>query len=264
MGSHDVNRRQVMVGLVSGLTLASVGCNPTIDPDDTDSDSEGTSSTGAWATGSTALLAADYTLPFDDACTQTCELTLGPCYAQTQDRADISEGVEGLPTRVGFRVVDTDCNPVPNAIVDIWHCSPSGLYSGEDAVQMCTDGDAEARAGHWFRGKQTTNADGVVTFDTQMPGWYPGRAVHIHLQVLKGGDAYTVSQLGFDEDLLADVFANHPTYAAFGQPDTPNSSDNILNRDLSTSLFDWSQAEDGALVIWKTLVIRRSLNESTC
>jgi hypothetical protein len=35
----------------------------------------------------------------------------------------------------------------------------------------------------FLRGIQTTNSDGNVTFTTIYPGWYQGRATHIHVEV---------------------------------------------------------------------------------
>ncbi|MCB9795536.1 MAG: protocatechuate 3,4-dioxygenase [Alphaproteobacteria bacterium] len=268
-----LNRRELLVTALFGAAAVAAGCGGKDDTGSVDteidsgpdsgSDSGGGSATG-WATGGTAALAASYAVSFDDDCAQTCELTLGPCYAESVARKDVSEGIDGLPTRVSFRVVDTDCNPVEGAVVDIWHCAPSGLYSGDDAAQMCTDGDAVAEASRWFRGQQTTDAEGRVDFDTCMPGWYPSRAVHIHFQVLVGGQAYVISQFGFADEVLEDVFDTHPVYAPYGQPDTPNRADNILAQRLDTHIFEWRQASDGALVVWKTLVIRGSLSESTC
>lgn len=228
---------------------------------DTGSDSL---SKGAWLSGTTALLGANYAVSFEQECSQYCDVTLGPCYAETQARKDISEDVKGLPARMSFKVVDSDCNPVAGAVVDVWHCAPNGIYSGDDAADMCTEGNTEARDARWFRGTQTTDDNGVVEFDTCMPGWYSSRAVHIHFQVRQGNDAYVTSQLGFPEVLLKDVFDSHPVYSPYGQPDVPNSSDNILSKDLEAFLFKWRRADDGALVLWKTLGIRSSLSESSC
>ena len=36
-------------------------------------------------------------------------------------------------------------------------------------------------------GMQLTNASGVATFDTIYPGWYTGRATHIHVRVHLNG-----------------------------------------------------------------------------
>jgi protocatechuate 3,4-dioxygenase beta subunit len=263
----DLDRRHLLMGLAATVACTGSALTKDDDPaaaDDTDDPVTADTSGVAWATGGTAAMASSYDVTFDETCAQVCDLTLGPCYADTRDRRDISEAVDGLGTRMAFRVVDTDCAPVAGAVVDVWHCSPSGLYSGEDAAQMCTAGDSAARAGHWFRGTQITDADGRVDFDTCLPGWYPGRAVHIHFQVRVGGDAYVTSQLGFPTALLADVYANHPAYRSRGQPDTSNQQDNILRDALATHLFAWRKADDGALVLSKTLVVRASLAQSAC
>lgn len=262
---EDVARREVLLGLIAvGAAACLKGGDSESDPDDTSDTSDDTGSASEWASGTTALIAASYDVTFDETCAQTCELTLGPCYAETLDRKDISEGVAGLPARLAFLVVDTDCNPVEGAVVDIWHTSPSGLYSGEDAAQMCTTGDDEAEAGRWFRGTQTTDADGRVDFDSCFPGWYSGRAIHIHLQIRVGNTAYVTSQVGFPEDLIQDVFDNHPQYSGYGQPDTSNAADNILGDDTETWLMSWRRADDGVLVATKTITIRSSLSDGTC
>lgn len=256
-----IDRRTLLAGFAA---TAAVACTPT----GSDSDSGVTADTGSsgdWANGTTALLAANYAVTFDDSCVQECELTLGPCYAETLERMDISEGYDGLPTRLAFRVVDTDCNPVEGVIVDVWHCDTAGVYSGDDASQMCTGGDSEAEAARWYRGMQTTDADGRVDFNTCMPGWYPSRAVHIHFQVrTSAGETSLTSQFGFAPDLVEDVFSNHPVYSPHGQPDTSNASDNIFGGNDDGLIFDWHRASDGALVIYKTLVIRSSLSDPTC
>lgn len=275
---HTTDRRTLLAGLAGCVALSCVdvasdsagvldtGGTGGPDTGSTAGRDTGSTTVGSWAVGGTAALAATYPVTFDDTCVQECELTLGPCYADTIERQDISEGVDGLPTRLAFRVVDTDCNPVEGVTVDVWHCAPNGLYSGDDAANMCTDGDSTARAGRWFRGTQVTDADGRVDFDTCMPGWYTSRAVHVHFQVrTSGGQTSLTSQFGFAPALVQDVFGTHPDYASYGQPDTSNDQDNIFRSNNDGSLlFDWYQADDGALVIYKTLVVRSSLSQPTC
>lgn len=220
--------------------------------------STGTGSSGGWASGGTAGMTdkASYPDPFQDplgnACTLTQAMTLGPCYAQTIEREDISEGSPGLPVRLALLVVDTSCNPVGGAVVDIWHTSYEGFYSGEDAPSLCTLDDPEAEAGRWFRGVQTTGADGKVFFDTCFPGWYSGRAIHIHFQVRSGNQTYVTSQLFFAEDLVQEIFSTHPDYSPFGQPDTPNAADGIY--DVSGELTT-AQMTDGAMLASKVVVV---------
>ncbi len=260
MSSPD--RRTVLAGLASCTALACTGTSgvPTDTSPPTDTDVP-----IPWATGGAAVLAETYPVPFDDTCAQDCELTLGPCYIPSTDRKDISEGVPGLPMRVSFRVVDTDCTPVEGVVVDIWHCAPNGLYSGADTPQICTTGDQEARDSEWFRGLQVSDADGRVDFDSCMPGWYPGRAVHIHFQVrTPDGQATLTSQFGFDPALVADIYATHPDYAPRGQPDTSNASDAVFANGDAALLFDGYAADDGALVVHRTLVVRSSLADPTC
>lgn len=216
----------------------------------------------AWATGGTAAMAGGYPDPFDgvdlSTCALTCAATQGPCYGTTSDRVDISEGVDGLPVRLAFKVVSSDgCTPLPGAVVDVWHCAPNGLYSGQEASDFCTGRDADARASRWFRGVQTTDAAGRVDFDTCLPGWYPGRAVHIHLTVKVGADAYVTSQVFFDQDLLTSIFATHPVYTPRGQPDTPNDEDGIASDEaLAAATLAWRRMADGAMQASRVLVVR--------
>jgi len=222
-----------------------------------------------WATGGTAAMSGDYADPFDGgagtACALVCAMTLGPCYAQTAQRQDVTEGHDGLPMRLALRVVDESCAPVAGAEVDIWHTAPEGLYSGSDAIDFCTGGDATQRAHQWFRGVQTTDADGRVDFDSCFPGWYAGRTIHIHFTVRLGSDAYVTSQLFFPDDLADDIIGTQPLYDARGPRDTTNQNDSVISGDsVGDYTVDWERQSDGALLAWKTLVIRSSLGASLC
>jgi hypothetical protein len=145
------------------------------------------------------------------------------------EKGAISEGYPGLPVRLSLLVVDESCNPVEGASVDIWHAGIAGLYSGSDAVDFCTSDDADAESHRYFRGVRTTGADGRVDFDTCYPGWYQGRAIHIHFTLRVGGQEYVTSQLFLPEDLTTQIFADHPDYKDFGPPDTSNSTDMLYS-----------------------------------
>ncbi|KYF76132.1 hypothetical protein BE17_18720 [Sorangium cellulosum] len=211
-------------------------------------------------------MAGDSPDPFADgvgaACALTCAMTLGPCYAQTIERKDISEGYPGLPVRLALLVVDETCTPIEGATVDIWHTRNAGLYSGDDSVEMCTNDDEDALSHRYFRGVQPTDAEGRVDFDTCYPGWYSGRAVHIHFTVRVGGEEYVTSQLFFPEELTAEICESHPDYAEFGQPDTTNSNDTIYGGE--EYVVSTEKQPDGSLLAWKTLVVRSSLADELC
>jgi protocatechuate 3,4-dioxygenase beta subunit len=82
----------------------------------------------------------------------------------------------------------------------------------------------------YLRGYQVTDAGGTVTFTTIYPGWYPERAVHIHLKVTAtgaDGELYEfTSQLFFDKALTDTVHAGAP-YASRGYRTLLNDQDGI-------------------------------------
>jgi protocatechuate 3,4-dioxygenase beta subunit len=108
-----------------------------------------------------------------------------------------------------MEVVDVNtCKVVPNAYVDFWHCNSTGVYSGF-AVEG-TEGES------FNRGIQPTDSDGIVQMTTTFPGWYRGRATHIHIaahldgtvnsdNTHSGGTVSHIGQLFFPEDVLSQV-----------------------------------------------------------
>jgi protocatechuate 3,4-dioxygenase beta subunit len=260
-GQLLIPRRSLLKGMGAVLALAPaahlVGCGGATGPW---LDGDGTGNSGAWASGGTAVMTGNYPDPFTAGIGSTCMLykasTLGPCHAATVDRKDISEGVAGVPVRLAFLVVNASCQPVPGATVELWHTSPSGLYSGSDAVNLCTFGDSAARASRWFRGLQTADANGRVDFDTCFPGWYSGRTIHIHFTVRANGTGYLTSQLYFEDSLNDEIISSFSAYGARGAKNTPNANDGVLRQSgLSDPYFQTKRMEDGAMLAWKTLVV---------
>lgn len=198
--------------------------------------------------GSAAAIAASLTLPqliraqsatettAVPSCVVRPELTEGPYFVENDlnrfdlrlDPSDAGIFKAGLPLLLRFRVSDvTDavCAPLEGAQVDVWHCDADGVYSG---VQDRSFDTTEAM---WLRGYQVTDEAGVAEFMTIVPGWYSGRAVHIHFKirtVLADGQSYEfTSQFFFDPELIEDIYTQ-PPYAAKGSPDTPNEVDFIF------------------------------------
>ena len=177
----------------------------------------------------TPLTAADF-----DAlgvCALLAETTAGPFPTQDQlERRDVTEGYPGHPTRLGLRVIDAACDPVPGAVVEIWHADASGDYSEyRDGGEGKDEGEGTA----FLRGHQVAGEDGIVEFHTIYPGWYRGRAVHVHLRVHVDGATVLTSQLFFDDAYSEQVYEHDP-YAEFGNPDTSNDDDNIAGPAIAT------------------------------
>ncbi|MEM9864770.1 MAG: hypothetical protein AAF938_24425, partial [Myxococcota bacterium] len=110
-----------------------------------------------------------------------------------------------------------------------------------------------------FRGTQPTDANGVVFFDTCFPGWYPGRAIHIHYEVLVEDRSSHISQVFFPEAITAEIFESHPDYAPFGQPDTLFATDGVLARippaDATRHVLEVARMSDGAMLASGTLTV---------
>jgi protocatechuate 3,4-dioxygenase beta subunit len=166
---------------------------------------------------------------FDEAasCEQTAEQTEGPYYFDADAvRSDIREDRPGAPLRLGIRVrAAGSCEPIKDAVVDIWHCDAGGVYSGFEA------GEGE----RFLRGTQVTDANGVAEFTTIYPGWYRGRTVHIHAKVHLNRQTVLTTQLYFDDAVTDKVFAGNP-YSGQGERDQRNDSDGIFDPSLVMTL----------------------------
>ncbi len=108
----------------------------------------------------------------------------------------------GVQLGLVFTVVNTNasCAPVSGVRVDIWHCDARGYYSGY-ANQPGVDGTLSYVGQTWLRGYQTSAADGKATFTTVYPGWYGGRATHIHFEIYIGGILKKTGQVTFLETI---------------------------------------------------------------
>jgi protocatechuate 3,4-dioxygenase beta subunit len=161
-------------------------------------------------------------------CVLMPEVTEGPFYLDLDRvRSDITEGKDGMPFDLQVLVVDADgCEPIRDAAVDIWHCDAGGAYSG-------VQGDS----GTFLRGIQMTDSGGTARFRTIFPGWYQGRAVHIHIKVHVGASATFTGQLFFADDVLDAVYATD-SYSARGDADTSNSADSIFAETEGSTVVD--------------------------
>ena len=144
------------------------------------------------------------------------EQIVGPYFRNPKlIRRNISEGLDGIPLVLRLTIIDAMTRePVNGAIVDIWHCNARGAYSGWSKVNP----DKEVDVGDigaiprtdddtYLRGGQFTDQKGIVRFTTIYPGFYAGRALHIHVAIrVTAGNNYLeerhvawVGQLYFPE-----------------------------------------------------------------
>jgi protocatechuate 3,4-dioxygenase beta subunit len=170
--------------------------------------------------------------------TLTPAVTQGPYFQDFSDtalnRSNVTEGQQGVSLTLTFHVYQvsgTTVTPLSGARVDIWSANAFGVYSDETV---------QGTAGQTFlRGYQFTDATGTVTFQTIIPGWYPGRTPHIHFMVRTASSSGTLtnrvtSQLFFDQSFINSLFTTTAPYSTRGLPDTTNASDMVYNTTTST------------------------------
>ncbi|HEX7347397.1 MAG TPA: hypothetical protein VF253_11450 [Candidatus Limnocylindrales bacterium] len=244
-----LTRREVLALIgASGTAAFLAACTPggSASPSSSAAGAGASPSTSAPA-GATAASSSDAAATALPACVVAPELTEGPYYVDVDlERSDIrmntSDGAasEGAPLVLEWLVSQADgsaCMPMEKVIVDVWHCDALGVYSG-----------VQGNSGNFLRGFQRTDAQGKASFTTVYPGWYQGRAVHIHFKIRTDPEASAgfefTSQLFFDDELSRTVYSTG-VYAQKGPQDMPNASDGIFNQSGGATLLSVSQDGDG-------------------
>jgi protocatechuate 3,4-dioxygenase beta subunit len=145
-----------------------------------------------------------------DAPQPTPRQTEGPYFKPDSPRREslLEPGISGVKIVVAGVVLSTSCQPVPHALIDVWHADSSGAYDN---------------AGYRLRGHQFTDDQGRYRLETIVPGEYPGRTRHFHVKVQAPNRPALTTQLYFPGE-------------------AGNGRDPIFNRDLVMRVRD---AADG-------------------
>lgn len=198
-------------------------------------------------------------------CTLAPEQEEGPYYIDDEKlRRDITEGKPGVPLTLRVALVNAKtCAPLAHAALDIWHCDALGIYSGFIASSLNGPGGpgGPGRGGpgmppppggpegfrpggmpppggmrarnvdktRFLRGVQVTDERGLVEFSTVYPGWYNGRAIHIHTKVHLGGHVSHTGQLFFPPEITEDVAKLEPYKKRLGVERTTEAEDHVYN-----------------------------------
>jgi protocatechuate 3,4-dioxygenase beta subunit len=213
MKYRKLGRREAMAMLGSAGATLAFGCAT-----DTLTNPPTTTTTTTTGSGTSS----------SSSCAVTPSETIGPFPSLTDlIRSDIREGKSGTPVALTITVVNVNsgCSPVANANVEIWQCDAAGNYS-EYGTQ---------RTETYLRGIQTSNANGEVTFTTIYPGWYQGRATHIHVEVVLNGTSVKATQIGFPESTNAVVYTTG-VYVSRGANPTSNAGDNVFADSIASEL----------------------------
>ncbi len=228
-----LNRRSALL-VVGGAGLAALlaACGSSKNVSSATTAAANTTTTTTAPTADTTAPAASAASATPTSVVLAPEMTEGPYYLDLNlVRADVTEDREGAPLALNFTVVDSSTSAAINgAAIDIWHCDANGLYSGfVSASASANSGGSTSDDGTFLRGTQLTDASGKAAFATIYPGWYQGRAVHIHTKVHVSGKVIHVGQLFFDDTFTDTVYAANAPYSSRSARGTRNANDNIFS-----------------------------------
>lgn len=186
-------------------------------------------------TSSTGTTTSSGTTTGSGSCTVIQTETEGPFPTKipaSYVRSDITDSRTGYKLTININIKNSSCNALSGALVDIWHCDSEGNYSEYGGTSMQATNYTTV---HFLRGRQTTDANGLVKFTSIFPGWYSGRATHIHVHIYNSaGTSLKVTQIAFPEAAgSAVLIVNGYKKGMTGY--TYNASDNVFSDD-STGL----------------------------
>jgi len=124
------------------------------------------------------------------ACSLTETNPQGPYYIPGAPyKEKLGELISGQRLIISGNVLNQDCNPVSNAIIDVWQTDSNGNYYFEDFT---------------LRGQITADNSGQYKIETVFPGKYSEsgatRPAHIHLKISAPGLSSHTTQVYFEGD----------------------------------------------------------------
>ena len=133
------------------------------------------------------------------ACALTEGNPQGPYYiAGAPYKEKLGEALEGQKIIISGQVLNQNCDPIPEAIIDVWHTDSNGNYYFQDFT---------------LRGKIKADENGQYKLETRFPGKYSEaglmRPAHIHVKVSAPNLSSHTTQLYFEGDEHLDFFVKH-------------------------------------------------------
>ncbi|GAA6018653.1 hypothetical protein JCM10207_008996 [Rhodosporidiobolus poonsookiae] len=135
-------------------------------------------------------------------CVLAPELTEGPYYHTEGHpiRQNMAEDQLGLLFLMDVGIIDVNtCQPLEGALVDLWHANTTGHYAGHPDQEEYLKWEGPAPDGPrkgllskyprtndhetFLRAAWPTNKNGLSQFTSIFPGYYTGRATHVHIRV---------------------------------------------------------------------------------
>ncbi|KAK4941670.1 hypothetical protein LTR10_018409 [Elasticomyces elasticus] len=208
----------------------------------------------------------------NSSCILNPEGEIGPYYVQGEFvRHDITETQPGVPVYLEEQFINVNtCEPITSLYADIWHCNSTGVYGGVIANGNGNENDTANINATFLRGIQKTDSDGVAAWRTIFPGYYSGRATHIHMvthtnvtllanDTISGGTVRHIGQVFYDQDLIDYINDNVYPYTTNTITLTDNDEDRVFISETDTDsdpvlnyVLLGEKVEDG-LFAWITI-----------
>jgi protocatechuate 3,4-dioxygenase beta subunit len=191
-------------------------------------------------------------------CTVTNAETIGPFPIKDPAslvKSDITGDRPGvkMTMKIIIKNKNNSCAALAGAFVDVWHCDAKGEYSEYGGSGMQSTNWTSV---HWLRGRQTTDSNGQTTFVSIFPGWYSGRAPHIHVHIYNAsGKSLLVTQIAFPKATCDTVYTNAADYKNHGLQDTTNERDNVFGDGFTNELGSVSGSISEGYVLTHTIVV---------
>ncbi|MCE7054160.1 intradiol ring-cleavage dioxygenase [Algoriphagus sp. AGSA1] len=195
-------------------------------------------------------------------CVRTASETQGPFPTKDPDsltRVNIIGDRSGVDLDIEITIlnINESCTPLEGAIVDIWHCDKDGYYSEYGGTQMQ---QVNYTSNHFLRGRQVADSNGKVAFTSIFPGWYQGRATHIHVHVYNSsGNSLLVTQIAFPEGSNSAVVqvnaASQYGYTKGMNGYTYNANDNVFGDGVSTEMSSISGSLSNGFSLTHNIVV---------
>lgn len=228
-----------LLGMAAVIPLVSACGNTPVDPLNT---------TGGTANGNSSTN-----------CAVTNAETAGPFPTKTPAnfvRKDIRDGRTGvvMPLTITIKNANASCAVLVGAIVDVWQCDKDGYYSeyGGSGMQPTNFTTVD-----FLRGRQTTDANGLAAFTSIFPGWYGGRAPHIHVHIYNAaGKSLLVTQIAFPYTVSNAVYTTAQSYGyTKGSQDTLNERDNVFSDGVANELATVTGSNADGYTLTHTIVV---------
>lgn len=233
------------LGLIGISSLAIPIINSCSKDDVSDASSDSGSSSGSGSSGDCSVSPSETAGPFP---------TITPSSLVKSNIVMDRTGV-GFTIKITIKNTKANCAALKDAIVDIWHCDKDGYYSEYGGTSMQS---VNYTSVHFLRGRQTTDENGLVTFTSIFPGWYSGRATHIHVHIYNAsGTSLLVTQIAFPEGSNSAVaLVNASTQNGYTKGlsgYTNNASDNVFSDSVANEMSTVTGSVSDGFVLTHTI-----------